>query len=297
MDKRFFVSFAKVAAGLVFIVSGLAKSFDSDYFGNIMISYGSDMLYGVAPFIVFLELVVGLALIFNIYPVYAACAGIVLIATFSLIYLYGLLFAGITSCGCFGRISFLDASPVSVFIRNGILSVTLAAVALADTSAKTRHVSLSVFAVAVCFMSVCAFICGNTFVGKTISFHARRNVFKPTSLSEHILHEFVHADKDSTYMVTAFSYTCPHCLNSIGNMEQYERFGIVDRVIGLCVENEAEEAKFKKVFRPLFCIENHPLDEIMKISQELPVSYFIRNDSVVGVVSGEIPSAYFFVHE
>ena len=284
-----YISYIRVFTGLVFIISGLAKAFDADHFGNILAAYGFEQLYFAAPVIVFAELMVGLALIFDIVPRYAAFAGIIMITVFTGAYSYGLIFAGIRDCGCFGRITFLNSSPTGLYIRNSILVAALFFIA---RQRYTVNALSFVAAASLCLIFTGGFICGNTFSRVSIRFGSDKS-FTPISLTQHPLRKFVKTSSDSTYMVTVFSYTCPHCINSIGNIEQYERFGVVDAAIGLCVENIDAEAVFRDKFQPKFRILNYPMDELTKLSYEFPTSYIIRNDSIVGMISGEVPSAYF----
>lgn len=279
----------QTTVGIIFLLSGLAKAFDADHFGNILAAYGFEQFYFAAPIIVFAELLVGLALIFDIVPRYAAFAGIMMIAVFTGAYSYGLIFAGIRDCGCFGRIAFLNSSPTGLYIRNSILAAALFFIARQRC---TENALSLIAAVCMCLVFTGGFICGNTFSRVSVRFGSDKR-FTPIALAQHPLQKFVKTDRDSTYMITVFSYTCPHCINSIGNIEQYERFGVVDAVIGLCVENPNAETAFKEKFQPKFRTLNYSMDELTELSYELPISYIIRNDSIAGIISGEVPSAYF----
>lgn len=283
------IKYVQIAAGMIFLLSGLAKAFDADHFGNILAAYGFGQFYFAAPVIVFAELMVGLALIFDIVPRYTAFAGLMMIAVFTGAYSYGLIFADIRDCGCFGRITFLNSSPTGLYIRNSILAAALFFIARQRCAGN----ALPLIATAsLCLAFTGGFICGNTFSRVSVRFGSDK-IFAPIALAQHPLQKFIKTDRDSTYMVTVFSYTCPHCINSIGNIEQYERFGVVDAVIGLCVENTDAEAVFREKFQPKFRILNYPMDELSKLSYEFPISYIIRNDSITGMIPGEVPSAYF----
>ena len=289
-DKHF--TALQVATGVIFLLSGFAKSMDVGYFADIIVQYGFRQFYHVAPAIILVEIAVGLALIFGIRIKMAAITGFILVATFTMIYSYGLLFRGVEDCGCFGRIRFLNTSPILLYVRNILLMAALFFLARqrVDVSQPATFLVAAAFVVA---MSVSGFLCGHTF-SKPQSLRYVSE-FNPQPLSQHVLHKFVHTYRDSTYLVVAFSYTCPHCINSIGNLEQYERFGIVDRIIGLCPENVEAEHHFIEIFQPSFQIIKYPMDELGRLTADFPVSYFIRNDSIVNAWAGEVPSAYFFL--
>ena len=290
MNKLSLTASARTVAGAVFLVSGLAKALDADYFGSILVAYGADLLYYAAPPIVFTELLLGLALVFGVRPKLTATAAIAMVVVFTAVYTYGAIFIDIKNCGCFGRIPLLDTSPTITYIRNILLISALLVVA------KSKHkssadISPELLTVCMLMMFSGAFICGNTlrYPDRT----GKADHFKPIAVSEHVLSKFVKTSPDSTYLVTIFSYTCPHCINSVGNIEQYERLGVVDKIIGLAVDNPDEERRFKEIFRPSFEIRNYPIEELAELSVEFPVSFMVQRDSVRWIIPGELPSAYF----
>ncbi len=278
----------RIAIGIIFIMSGITKAFDTDYFANIMASYGTTFLYTFAPVIIFCELLIGIALLFGVLQRQAIWCGIVMLLLFTLVYSYGYFFAGIKDCGCFGKLKILGVSPIAVYFRNAILLFGLVFV-LRKLSFKKEFIPESIVISSSFLMYVVAFISGFTFTSNNIWLN---NNFKPVALSDHPLHNFVNTSMDSTYMVTVFSYTCPHCLNSIGNMEQYVSFGVVDKVIGIAVENPVEKENFQKTFRPSFNIVEYPANLIAELTESYPVSFFVKQDTIINIISGEVPSAY-----
>ena len=293
--KHKYINIIRIAIGIVFLISGLSKAYDTNYFGSIMASYGINELYVLAPLIIFAELLFGLAFVFGIYTRYVAACTMAMVLTLSAIYAYGNIVVGIKDCGCFGHITFISKAPWIVYLRNALLFSGALYIFNKKTSNHT-HVSPLVYCACVLVVFIGAFMCGKTF-----KWHTNKtwpsNKFESVALSQHALHNLVKTDPDSTYMVTVFSYTCPHCLNSIGNIEQYEKNGIVDRVIGVAVENPTAETEFYNVFNPSFPINNYPFEIISQLSVEFPISYFIKQDSIVGIMTGEVPSAYFFRHK
>lgn len=290
--NRKHINIIRITLGIIFLVSGFSKAYDTDYFGSIMSSYGIDGLYVFAPLVIFAELLLGLTLVFGIYARYAAALTMILILALSAIYAYGSIIIGIKDCGCFGHIPFINETSWFVYLRNILLFGGATYIFRKHLPTSTTHMQISVYCISALVVFTGAFVCGKTFKWHTKE--ARQSdKFEAIALSRHTLSNFVKTSPDSTYMVTIFSYTCPHCLNSIGNMEQYERFGVVDHVIGIAVENSTAENEFLNVFNPSFPVTNYPLEMISKLSAEFPVSYFIKQDSIVGIMTGEVPSAYF----
>ncbi|MDR0371204.1 MAG: hypothetical protein LBH80_05055 [Prevotellaceae bacterium] len=112
-----------------------------------------------------------------------------------------------------------------------------------------------------------------------------------------ILKEFVSTSKDSTYLVFTFTYLCPHCMNSIENLNRYESSGSVDKVIGIALEDSIAEYRFKEIFKPEFSIRNYPAGTLFRLTNSFPVAYYIKNDSIMAELSGELPCSYVFIQK
>jgi hypothetical protein len=83
-------------------------------------------------------------------------------------------------------------------------------------------------------------------------------------------------------------------MNSIENLKQYEPFGVVDKVIGLALEDSVAEQNFRKIFQPNFIIQNYSSRELFCLTNSFPTTYFIKNGSIITKFSGELPCAYVF---
>lgn len=276
--------------GVVFLISGFAKAVDSGYFANIILQYGFVELQIVVPFIIFMELLFGLLLTFQVHVRMTSLFAFIFIIVLSIIYAYGLLFKNITDCGCFGHISVLNTFPAFTFIRNAILLLLLFFCwRKGDNNSAINQRMITFFIVVAC---VGMFMCGYTFkYSKPMSSDKPRT----KALSDTPLANVVTISPDSSCLVFIFSYTCPHCMNSIGNFEQYEKFGVVDKIIGIAVRNDEAEARFRQLFNPKFEIRNFSKDTVVSLTKDFPKSYYIKHDSIQFEITGELPSAYFFM--
>ncbi|MDR2962639.1 MAG: DoxX family membrane protein [Bacteroidales bacterium] len=285
MTKR--IELYALVSGLLFLLSGIAKAVDISVFARAISQYGFGNLQFVAPLIVVVEVALGLLLLFQLWQKRTALWAAILVAMFTLVYAYGVLFHGVEDCGCFGTISFLNSSPLVTFVRNAVLLYLLIAVWRKGENKS----SANVWAVAaiILALTITAFMTGYTF-RKMRTSHNQEN-FKAQAIEHSELRNFVQTSKDSTYFVFVFSYSCPHCLNSIANLKEYERAGVVDRVIALALGDSIQEKKFAEVFQPNFTIINHS-KELLKLTNSFPKSFIVRNDSIVREIAGELPSAY-----
>ena len=287
MNKR--IEIYALISGLVFLISGIAKAIDISVFSNVIAQYGFENLQFISPLIVLAEVSLGLLLIFQVWQKWSAFLAALLVAGFTVVYAYGVVFKGIEDCGCFGKITALNTSPVITFLRNAILLYLLLAVWLKGEN--KNHLNKWIALTALIFMCLVAFMAGYTYpkFGKK----KKSKEYTAQAIENTVLKDFITTSKDSAYLVFAFTYTCPHCLNSIANLKEYEQSGVVDKVIGLALGDSVIEKKFMEIFKPNFTIKNHSR-ELLRLTNNFPTAYFIRNDSVVMEFAGELPCSYLF---
>lgn len=273
--------------GLVFLLSGLLKAIDTAAFADLMSEYGATWFGFVAPLIIFVEIFLGVMFVFGFYPKQIAWATFIFLLAVSAIYLYGVTSRGITNCGCFGPITWLNSKPWLTFMRNGILLGMLV-----PTLIRPQDKSPAITIPSVIFMAVIAvivmFMCGFSMHGAKCL--QKQNVFQPIALAESPLSEYVTVHPDSTYFVFAFSYSCPYCQNSIGNVNQYVTMGMVDRVIGITVEDSVARERFDRLFDTNFEIGEISKLSMYRLTNTLPTTFFIRHDSIVSQYTGMVIS-------
>ena len=273
-------------AGAVFCVSGMAKSLDAARFADVLARYG-DPLRAAAPVLILVEAGVGLGLTLGYRVRRMAAAGAVLTLLLTAGYLYGVLFRDVGDCGCFGRIEALNTSLPGTLVRNAILGLLLAAGAFGGSDRRIAGRSARLLFVGA--MCLTAFVEGYTLRGGAAS--ARMRPMRPEPLAETPLSRFAAVSADSTYLFFAFSYTCPHCLNSIENLNRYEAAGVADRVVAFALADEAAERRFRREFEPRFEIRSRPADELSALTDVFPSAWYVRGDSVVLRLTGELPAA------
>ena len=281
-------------AGIVFLVSGIGKSLVVYEFSQNLMQYGFDEFQFLAPMIIIFEIALGLMLFFGIRQKLMSLIAMGYVVVLSLGYLYGHLFVNITDCGCFGHFSFLNTSPLLTYLRNFVLVCILLYIFLnSDNSQKTKE--LNEIIVMFCILSAVCFIMGYTFKepnnetthyitdGKRVNI----NVEKTT------LSELLTFSKDSTYLVFAFTNSCPHCLNSIENLKQYERLGVVDKVVAVTFFADSTAIKkFDEIFEPNFQILNYSLEQLFRLTNQFPISYYVKNNEIKMEIRGVLPCGY-----
>ena len=276
----------RLFAGFVLLISSLLKATATNTFADLMGQYGAEWFGFGAPVLILVETILGIMLIFNIYPRFMAFASSIFIFTLSAIFLYGVLNRGITNCGCFGPLTWLNSKPGLTFTRNAILLAMLIPSALSSQqgSATTMPTLTCMALVGIVVM----FMCGFSFRGAKCL--KKQHQFRPVVFAESKLSEYVTCNPDSTYLVFAFSYSCPFCQNSIGNVNQYQQMEYVDKVIGLAVEDSNSRCRFERLFETNFEIEEMSQIEMFNLTTTLPTTYLVRHDSIISQYSGMVIS-------
>lgn len=288
-NKR--VEIYSLIAGLIFIFSGISKSLNAAAFSNIIAGYGFETFSFASPIIILSEIIFGLALIFQILQKSFAAISAITVLFFTLIYLYGTVFLSIYDCGCFGNFTFLSSSPIIVLIRNAILLCLLIIVWIkGENKLSTNRWT---------YLTILGFVCLTSFItGYTYNSTYNKNLKNRNhkiALRDSKLRDFIETSSDSTYIVFVFSYTCPHCLNSIANLKEYKQAEIADNVIGIALGNDQEKEFFESRFNPNFNIINYH-DELLELTDIFPKTYYIQNDTIVMELSGELPNVYLFTN-
>lgn len=273
--------------GLVFIISSFSKSLDSTTFAQTINSYEIGNLWFLSPIIIIIEMFLGVSLLLKIQLKKISFVSLIFLIGLTFTYIYGWLFKDIKDCGCFGNINILNASPIFTLVRNAIL-IYLCTVLW--TSSKNEIISPKTY-ISICFISAMCLVgfCSGYTLKKVGSNKKPKKLvpIKDTSLSS-----YVNVSQDSTYLVFVFSYSCNHCMNSIENLKQYEKSGVVDKVIGLAINNDEKREKFENNFEPNFEIKHLEKRELFRLTNSFPRSFYIQNDTLQFTLSGELPSAY-----
>ena len=275
--------------GLVFLISGYAKSLNASAFADIITKYGFANISYVAIPIVIIEIILGLLFIFKIGEKTTALIATILLIIFTLVYSYGLIFKDIEDCGCFGSIKSLNTSPIVLYIRNILLLYFAVDVYLNSSNVwKTTNINIVVIIVIIITASFMSGYTSKNFL------NSKTSKFIKYEANKSNLGEYAKFSNDSTYLVFVFSYSCPHCMNSIENLNQYERLGAVDKVIGFALYTDSlSKERFYHNFSPKFEIKEYG-KMLMKLTNDLPTTYYVKNDTVEIAFPGELPCAPVF---
>ena len=286
MKERIFY-YIRLLVSIVFLLSAFLKAINTATFADLMSRYGSLWLGFGAPIIIFLEFFLGILLLFNMRPRLVSCIATTFLIFVSAIFLYGVIYKDITDCGCFGPLTWFNSKPWLTFLRNGILLALLIPSILKPQRGANFSIPTIVFMALIGI--VVMFMCGFS-MHDAKCLQTQQERFEPILLPESKLSDLVSCTSDSTYMVFAFSYNCPYCQNSIGNVNQYQQMGYVDKVIGIAIENTEARERFDRLFETNFTIQEVSEWTMAQLTHTLPTVYFIRHDSIINQYSGMVVS-------
>lgn len=269
--------------------SGLIKLLDVAAFQNLIVQYGLSFIQYSAPFIILLEILLGLALILDVKQRTSAIISIYMLLIFTGAYTYGYLVNSVEDCGCFANL--VKSTPVITYIRNITLFTLLVVIIFCDkTISNTVPQWKVVILLSVMLPSI--FAAGMTFSIKRQ--YKETHPFEGMDLSETPLKRYIKAD-DKSKLVLFMSYQCLHCWNSMENYKAYVKNGVVDTAFcySLCatqLEADSISLYFKESY-PDICCQEVAIDSVTFIDAT-PTAFFIENNIITKIVRGSLPSPF-----
>lgn len=279
-----------IIVGIVFIFSGLVKLLDVSAFQNLIIQYGLSLFHYLAPLIILLEILLGMALLLGIYQKITAIATICMLLVFTGAYTYGYLVNSVEDCGCFG--SLVKSTPTITYTRNVLLIAILVIIVLLDKTIINSVPQWKVI-ILLAIMIPSIFAAGMTF--RIIRHNNDSHPFEGMNVSETPLKNIIGTD-DKSKLVLFMSYQCQHCWNSIENYKAYVENGFVDTSLcyALCASTQSGADSVALLFK-----ESYPevtCQDVIKDSASFievtPTAFFIEGDKVTKIIIGGLPSPF-----
>jgi hypothetical protein len=144
-------------------------------------------------------------------------------------------------------------------------------------------------------MGISIFIAGYTFENPFMSSGKKnKHKFQNLPIKDTQLSKYLTTSYDSTYLVFCFSYNCPHCWNSIENLNHFKETRAVDSIIAFSTGSPTAKDFFNKNFSPDFSIIEMPADTISILADGFPTTFFIIHDTVKFVIQSVLPSPVTF---
>ena len=283
-----------IIIGVVFIISGIGKIGNVVEFSNLIAKYGLGWLSITAPLIVLIEIALGVSLLLYIKPKIMAFCSFVLLTAFTAAFTYGHFKYGITDCGCFGAVTVGQNNVTLTYLRNILLiGLSLFVWLSAQNDNKTTSEWKKIFLIGIMLPMI--YVAGYTSRFSSSMSKQEPHIYLNKHIKETMLSEYLQTSPDSTYLVMWFSYTCPHCLNSIDNFKQHKDNGFVDNIVAFAligidpVENEENRNIFIEEFGKDIVTAEFTNDyAIQSFIRRFPTFFYIKNDSIKTVIESKL---------
>ncbi len=292
--RKLFINVLIIVIGLTFIFSAYSKLVDISVFTDTINNYGFKQLGFLAPVIVIIELLLGLQLLLFINVKKVLLISIFTFIFFTGIFSYGYLVKDIESCGCFGNMvsKFLD-TPLMLYIKNAIL-IIISFIAYQKYKVSTNENKVLKIVIIAVITGYALFIAGYTYKPTMIINSPNVEKFLNKSTQEVGLENFYKFSEDSTYIAIIFSYTCPHCLNTIANVNLFKEHAYVDNIIYLPVGGGQAKIDFDNNYKVIGPRIDGASAGISRVSGTYPTILFIKNNSIIFVNEGFISAPLIF---
>ncbi len=282
-----------IIVGIVFYISGMSKLFNVIGFQYLIIQYGLDFFHIFAPFIIILEITIGVLLLLQIKIKQVSILALIILLIFTLAFAFANIKNGITDCGCFGSISFLNNYPLLTYVRNVVLALMLIwIIRNIDNDIKVEKWKNIV--VLIVFVTTC-FISGMSY--KPFAFSEKgQHKFENKYVNDTDLSNFVSQDNKSK-LVFFFSYDCPHCLNSIENYKSFYENNRVDTTLAYAIisDNNKNDSIINIIKSYYHDVEIKEINENnIDFISVYPTSFYIENDTIKKVLFGQLPTSFMF---
>lgn len=286
-----------IIAGCVFVWSGLGKIGNIFGFQHLLVDYGLNYLNILAPFIVLFEIVIGAMLILDYRIKEFSAIAVSLLVVFTCVYSYAWIVNGVTDCGCFGRLSIVESTPLLTYIRN-ILLIILLILSLVYNRENLELASWKQITLTTVLVSA-SFVSGMTY--KPFAFIQMSHPFKSLNIKQTPLLPYRTIQSNGTELMLFMSYSCPHCINSIANFKAWKEDGAVDSATAYIIVDSTDTSldslrnRFQECFAP---ISTHEINtESVDFIDVLPMAFIVVNDTICQVIQGELPSHYLYMNQ
>lgn len=289
------VNFLAVLLGIFFVVSGIGKILDVSAFRDIVFAYGIPYAWSIlAVPIPALEIVLGVALLLNgpsRILVFISAATLIL---FTFAFAYAHFAEGVEDCGCFGRLTVLESSPLVSFGRNAIL-IAIALYLMKITSSSNRFsMSTWKWVVMACVGAVAFLASGMSSVQPL---YTPEHPFLNKKIAETPVADLVNISPDSTYLIFALSTSCGSCWDAVENVKAYKRMGVVHEIYGLSYGDEIDLLEFNDRFEPNFEIKIVERELFDSLIEQTPTAFFVQNGVIESIQTARVMSAARFYEE
>jgi len=289
-----FIKAIVILIAITLIFSAYSKMIDTSAFAETIYTYGFGKINFLAPVIIIFELLLGLHLLFFLNVKRVLLISFFTFILFTAIFSYGYLIKNIESCGCFGSfLSNILDTPIVLYSKNTVLIILSFIAYKYYNNSTEKDYKLKIIIISI-ITGFAIFFAGYTYKPSMEFNSPNSEKFINKSTKDIGLEHFYNFSNDSTYIAIIFSYTCSHCLNTIGNVNLFKESGYVDNIVYLPVGGGQAKIDFENNYKIIGPRINGASAGISRISGAYPTILFIKNNSVIFVNEGFISAPLVF---
>lgn len=281
--------FGRVALGFVFLAAGILKGLDPAEFAHQMAGYGilgSRPAGVMAPVLIVLELVLGVALVAGVRPFRVGLASVLLLLLFVAVEAYGLAAGRTESCGCFG--AYVHRTPAEV-IGEDLLFVGLAALSiwgLRGWAGMRRSRAAAILAAAIVLSSVFVVASPSLPIDDYVT-----RLRAGRTLADLDLASRLPDLQQGRHLVALIDVTDPRASQIASALDALVTRPGAPAVLGLTPSTEQEIDAFRWTVVPAFEIRRVDRDVIKRLYRKLPRFFVLDSGRVAAVYDGAPPGA------
>jgi len=143
------------------------------------------------------------------------------------------------------------------------------------------------------------FVAGLTYHIPASFRRTQSHVLLNMDIKETPLYKYIQTVPDSSYLIFFYTYTCPHCINSVENFKHFKRSKVVDIAVSFALidADSSKNVRIKNQFVEDFGyfgtreIVNH---DVQSFISTVPTAFYVENDTIKHVIASQLPSPVLF---
>jgi uncharacterized membrane protein YphA (DoxX/SURF4 family) len=274
----------QIIIGILFLVSGVMKAIDAQYFASLLVSYGLGSAGILAPVVSGIEIILGTMMLLSLDIQRASLIIALLTTLFSIIFAYAYLYKGIDDCGCFGAM--IKIHPEISLVKNiFIISGCAWIYRFTQNEAPVKIRRWKIYALTI-IGCIFFYIGGLTLVKPFIN----KNHIKPgDNIHSSALRYYTSKNGAGMGLIFIFSPDCPHCWNATENVKSIKNIPQFSNTIGITFPG-GDLTRYTATMTPNFEIFEYPTAELGEVINEVPLLIIYENGVVKKIYSSdEIP--------
>lgn len=268
---------ARIIIGLVFIVAGAAKAMDLNFFYYVLktfpLGFSDLMLLWLARVFIALEIILGTALLFNIWPRLVLPATFAVMLVFLAVTTWNLVGGLSEECGCFGKLLRLNPA-VEVVVELVLLFIAFVAWRFTPPGADAGRLKTALMGAAV----VVGFGLPYLFPESKPKMFAKEGLgsyvgdLKP----EHLNADLAKGD----YFLALIETDCEHCQAAMPKLNELAKSRATPKLVAVCPNSPEELASLKAKMTVGFPVGFVPVRKFLLLNPEIPALLWVKEGIV-----------------